>query len=147
MRDTSTIVWASLLVALGACGDSKPGPTDTGGGADYLTGDFRNPYTEPDGFADDFSWGYRMVLRADYNNAFGPVTVSPSVAWSHDVSGTTPGPGGAFIDERKAITLGVAFNYLDQWVFDLSYTDFWGAGSYNLSHDRDFLAASVRYSF
>ncbi len=121
--------------------------TDTGGGADYLTGDFRNPYTEPDGFADDFSWGYRMVVRADYNNAFGPVTVSPSVAWSHDVSGTTPGPGGAFIDERKAITLGVTFNYLDQWIFDLSYTDFWGAGSYNLSQDRDFLAASVRYSF
>jgi hypothetical protein len=121
--------------------------TDTGGGADYLTGDFRNPITETDGFADDFSWGYRMLVRADYNNAIGPVTVSPSIAWSHDVSGTTPGPGGNFIDGRKAITLGLGFNYLDNWIFEFSYTDFWGAGHYNLSRDRDFLAASVRYSF
>jgi len=121
--------------------------TDTGGGADYLTGDFRNPETEVDGFADDFSWGYRMLVRAEYNNAFGAVSVLPRIGWRHDVSGTTPGPGGSFIDGRKQITLGVAFNYLNEWIFDLAYTSYFGGGRYNLLTDRDFYAASVRYSF
>ncbi len=121
--------------------------TDTGGGPDFTTGDLRNPITEPTGFADDFSWGYRMAARADYYNVFGPVTVSPRIAWAQDVSGTTPGPGGSFIDGRKTLTLGVAFNYLEQWVFDFSYTSYFGGGRYNLLYDRDFFAASVRYSF
>ena len=121
--------------------------TDTGGGADYLTGDFRNPYTEPAGFADSTSWGYRMLARADYNNAWGPVTISPRLAWAHDVSGTTPGPGGSFIDGRKALTAGLGFNYLQKWIFDLSYTAYSGGGRYNLLRDRDFISASVRYSF
>jgi len=121
--------------------------TDTGGGVDYLTGDFRNPETEIDGFADDFSWGYRMLVRAEYNNAFGAVTVLPRIAWAHDVSGTTPGPGGSFIDGRKTVTFGLGFNYLNTWVFDLAYTSYMGGGRYNLLKDRDFYAASVRYSF
>jgi len=121
--------------------------TDTKGGADYLTGDLRNPETEPAGFADDFSWGYRMLVRAEYNNAFGAVSVLPRIGWRHDVSGTTPGPGGSFIDGRKQVTLGVAFNYLNEWIFDLAYTSYFGGGHYNLLTDRDFYAASVRYSF
>ena len=121
--------------------------TDTGGGADFLTGDFRNPETEADGFADDTSWGYRLLARAEYNNAIGALSVLPRIAWAHDVSGTTPGPGGSFIDGRKTVTLGVGFNYLQKWVFDLAYTRYAGGGRYNLLRDRDFYAASVRYSF
>jgi hypothetical protein len=121
--------------------------TDTGGGGDVLTTNANNPYTEPAGFADDFSWGYRMLLRADYYNAWGPVTISPRIAWAHDVKGTTPGPGGSFIDGRKTISLGLGFNYLQKWIFDLAYTDYMGGGGYNLLYDRDFFAASVRYSF
>ena len=121
--------------------------TDTGGGLDFRTGYLRNPITETDGFADDFSWGYRMLARATYNNAFGSVTVLPRIAWAHDVSGTTPGPGGSFIDGRKTLTFGVGFNYLQEWVFDLAYTSYMGGGKYNRLYDRDFFSASVRYSF
>ncbi len=122
--------------------------TDTGGGPDFLSGDFRNPETETNGFADDFSWGYRMLVRAEYNNAFGTsLTMSPSIGWQHDVSGTTPGPGGSFIDGRKTLSLGVTFNYLQKWVFDFSYTSYFGGGRYNPLKDRDFIGASVRYSF
>jgi len=121
--------------------------TDTGGGADVLSGDFNNPVTEPDGFADDFSWGYRLLVRADYNNALGAWTVSPRLAWSHDVDGTTPGPGGAFIDGRKQLTAGLGFNLLNQWTVDLAYTDYSGGGRYNLLRSRDFFAASVSYAF
>jgi hypothetical protein len=121
--------------------------TDTGGGADRTTGDFNNPVTEADGFADDFSWGYRMIARADYNNAIGAWTVSPRIAWSHDVSGTTPGPGGSFEDGRKILTLGVSFNLLNEWLVDVAYTDYSGGGRYNLLRNRDFLTASVSYAF
>jgi hypothetical protein len=69
------------------------------------------------------------------------------LGWSHDVSGTTPGPGGAFVDDAKQLTLGVAFNYLNEWVFDLGYTAYYGGGTYNLFENRDFFSASVSYSF
>jgi hypothetical protein len=122
--------------------------TDTGGGADYLTGDLNNPITDPAaGFADDFSWGYRLLTRATYNSVIGAWSVSPRIGWSHDVDGTTPGPGGSFIDGRKQLTLGVSFGYLSEWLIDLSYTDYSGAGMYNALKDRDFFAASVSYSF
>jgi hypothetical protein len=116
--------------------------TDTGGGPDWTTGDWNNPETQVGGFADDFSWGYRLVSRFDYNNAIGAWTVSPRLGWSHDVSGTTPGPGGSFVDGRKQLTVGLAFNLLNEWVFDLAYTR-----EFNLFKNRDFFSASVRYSF
>jgi hypothetical protein len=121
--------------------------TNSGGGWDWTTGDWNNPQTEPDGFADDLSWGYRLATRFDYYNAIGAVTISPRLGWSHDVSGTTPGPGGSFVDGRMQLTLGVQFNYLNEWIFDLAYTSYMGGGSYNQLKNRDFFAASVRYSF
>ncbi|MGD8384806.1 MAG: DUF1302 domain-containing protein [Lysobacterales bacterium] len=121
--------------------------TDLGGGPDYLSGDFRNPMTEPDGFADDFSWGYRVLIRPEYNNVIGAWTVAPRLAWAHDVKGTTPGPGGSFIDGRKTLTVGLGFNYLQKWVLDFAYTNYMGGGRYNLLQDRDFYTASISYSF
>ena len=122
--------------------------TDTGGGPDVNTGNANNPETQTKGFATPFSWGYRLAARADYNNAFGSAfTVSPRIAFGQDVNGTSPGPGGAFIDGRKLLTVGVEANYLNRWSMDLSYTDYFGAGQFNLLNDRDFLAFVVKYSF
>jgi hypothetical protein len=98
-------------------------------------------------FADDTSWGYRLVGKLDFNNAIGAVTLSPRIAWAHDVKGTSPGPGGNFVEGRKAITLGLGANYQNSWSADLSYTNFFGAGRYNLVNDRDFVALNIKYSF
>lgn len=122
--------------------------TDTGGGPDVLSGNLNNPETQTQGFPTAFSWGYRVAARADYNNAFGTAfTLSPRVAFNHDVNGTSPGPGGNFIDGRKSITVGVEANYLNRWSVDLSYTDYFGAGQFNLISDRDFVALVAKYSF
>jgi len=122
--------------------------TDTGGGADLNTGDLNNPYTTPEeAFADDFSWGYRMLVAATYNSAFGAWTLTPRIGWSHDVDGTSPGPGGSFIDGRKQLTLGLGLNYLQRWTLDFSYTSYFGADPWNALSDRDFYGASVSYSF
>ena len=100
-----------------------------------------------DAFADATSWGYRAIAKLDYNNAIGAVTLSPRIAWAHDVDGNTPGPGGNFLEDRKAITFGLGASYQSTWSADLSYTDFFGAGRYNLVNDRDFVAFNIKYSF
>lgn len=124
--------------------------TDTGGGPSTLTGGTsRNPVTEnPDGFATAFSWGYRLVTRFDYNGVWGTSwNLSPRLAFNHDVNGTTPGPGGNFIEGRKSWTIGVNGTYLEKWSADVSYTNFSGAGIYNQISDRDFASINIKYSF
>jgi hypothetical protein len=122
--------------------------TDTGCGPDVLNGNSRNPLQRCDGFATSFSWGYRVVGRADYNNFMGSAfTVSPRFAFNHDVNGNTPGTGGNFVQGRKSITLGVEANYLNQWSADLAYSRFYGAGIFNTISDRDFVSVSARYAF
>jgi hypothetical protein len=122
--------------------------TDTGGGPDISTGAGRNPQTLVGGWPTRSSWGYRFAMRADYNNAFGgSITLSPRVAFNHDVNGITPGPGGNFLEGRKSGTIGIEALYLQRWAFDLSYTVFTGAKPFNQIHDRDFASMSMKYSF
>jgi hypothetical protein len=119
-------------------------------------------------FTTENSWGYRLVGRLDYPNAIGSVTVSPRVAFSHDVDGRSP----TFNEGAKAITLGLGFNYRQNWQADIAYTAFFGgkkisgppdnaaapgfpaglqpatyASHTNPMADRDFLSISVSYSF
>lgn len=98
-------------------------------------------------FADPDSFGYQLAGRLDYNNAIGAFNLSPRFAFAHDVSGVTPGPGGNFIEGRKAVTVGLAAGFQNSWEIDLSYTNYSGAGRYNLINDRDFMAGVVKYSF
>lgn len=101
---------------------------------------------QPGGFADDFSWGYRLLTRWDFSNVVGAVNLSPRLVYNHDVSGVSPGPGGPFIQGRKAATFGVTSTYLERITVDISYTNFFGAGTRNLIHDRDFAAITFRYA-
>lgn len=93
------------------------------------------------------AWGYQLAGRFDYNNAIGAVNLAPRFSWQHDVNGVSPGPGGNFLKDRKALTVGVTAAYRISWEVDLSYTRFSGAGRYNLLSDRDFIATNVKYSF
>jgi hypothetical protein len=104
-------------------------------------------YEPASAFADESSWGYRLVARLTYNNAIGAVNLRPRIAWSHDVSGNSPGPGGSFLEGRQAATLGLGADYQNRVTGDLSYTNFDGAGRYNLTNDRDFVSFNVKYSF
>jgi hypothetical protein len=86
-------------------------------------------------------------MRLDYNNAFNGVNVSPLMVFTHDVSGNTPLPLGNFREERKSFTLGAEFTYQNAWSFDLRYVNFFGAGRFNLLGDRDYVSATLKYSF
>lgn len=102
------------------------------------------------------SYGYRAVMVANYNNAFQSVNLSPRVAFSHDVHGTSP----SFNQGVKAVSVGLGANYLSQWTADVAYTNFFGGETYlstsgaspvktnnNPLSGRDFISASVSYAF
>ena len=99
-----------------------------------------------DGYTTHSSWGYRTRAIWDYPDVFAGINLRPSVAWSHDVDGYSPGPGANFEEGRKAVSLGLEAEYQNTYTANLSYTDFFG-GDYNTSIDRDFVAFSVGASF
>lgn len=106
------------------------------------------PLSEPSSaFADKFSWGYQLVGRLDYNNVYRGINVSPLLVFAHDVGGNTPLPLGNFLHGRKTITLGADFTFQNAWAFELRYVNFTGAGRYNLLSDRDYVSATLKYSF
>ena len=107
----------------------------------------QNSYETADRFADQMSWGYRLLARMQFDNAFKSVNLAPRLAWQHDVNGISPGPAGNFIEGRKAVTVGLSGDYQNIYSADISYTRFSGAGRYNLINDRDFIAANIKYSF
>src|SRR5471032_2180926 len=135
--------------------DPSYGPGPLPGGqcqilnAGTLTGAPQNNlsrYCENDGFTTANSWGYRGRAIWDFNNAIAGINLRPSVAWSHDVSGYSPGPGGNFEEGRKAISLGLDAEYQNTYTANLSYTNFFD-GKYTTVDDRDFVALSVGMNF
>lgn len=106
------------------------------------------PATEPaSNFATSSSWGYRTIIQLDYSDVWHGINVSPNLQFAHDVNGITPNPILNFLEGRKSLTLGLKFDYQSQWASELQLTQFWGAGTHNLLSDRDFLSATVKYSF
>jgi hypothetical protein len=91
--------------------------------------------------------GYRILGRLSYDNAFSSINLTPRLAWSHDFSGTSPGPGGNFIEGRKAVSIGLEGVYQNTWSADIAYTRYMGAGRYNLLNDRDFVGFNIKASF
>jgi len=105
------------------------------------------PADPSDAFADRFSAGYQVVGKLDYNNAFAGVNVSPLIAFAHDIAGNTPLPLGNFRHGRKTFTLGADFTFQNKWTFEARYVAFSGGSRFNLLSDRDYVSATMKYSF
>jgi hypothetical protein len=121
----------------------------------------------PDTYLTEYSWGYRLAGRLDYNNLFFGGNVSPRFAFAHDVSGVGPN----FNESVKSASLGVSWDYQRRWIVDLQYTAFFGGkklcgvdtpppgsvvtpgqpaswcSNTNAIRDRDFYSLVVSYSF
>jgi len=90
----------------------------------YFTRIGSQPATQADGFATPLSWGYRLAARADLNNAIGPVNLQPTLAFSHDVNGTSPSPTASFLEGRMAATVALEANYLNRYRLQVAYTNY-----------------------
>jgi hypothetical protein len=97
-----------------------------------------------DGFVTTNSWGYRIRAAANYPNVFAGVELTPSIAWAHDVNGTSPTP--AFLEKRKAFSMALGANYLTKYRASIAYTWFMG-GVANPGTDRDFFSFTVSMDF
>lgn len=125
-----------------------PGTSRSGGNPDMpgiIQVLHNGPETNP--FPTDFAWGYRLVAKADFNNVFAGVNMSPRVIFSHDVDGITPDPMFLFTEGRKSVALGVNFDYQNRWGADISYNNFFGGvGTTNAMADRDYVSFNIKYS-
>jgi hypothetical protein len=97
-----------------------------------------------DGYVTDSSWGYRIRAGLTYNDVIAGINLTPSLAWSHDVSGYSPNSN--FTEDAKALSVALGAEYLNRYTASLSYTTFSG-GDYNTIVDRDFLSLSLSVSF
>jgi len=110
-------------------------------GANPVSGDCRS-----DGFVTNTAWGYKLRAVWDYADAFAGVSLKPTLAWSHDVSGYSPEPGQQFHEGRKSLGLSVEASYQQKYTANIGYQTFSG-GSHNVMEDKDFLAVSFGFSF
>ena len=99
-----------------------------------------------EGYVTESSWGYRTRLVGEYNNAFAGITLKPTLAFSHDVEGFAPQPGGAFREGEQSVGFTLQVDYQSMYSASISYTQYMG-GDYNLSADRDFASMSLSVQF
>ncbi len=101
---------------------------------------------------DDDSWGYRLVGELTYEGVFGGFTLRPLLRWTHDVDGVTPGPGVAFVEDRKTFTAALDVQYTQRWTTSLGYVRNFGGiriggAPVNLTEDRDFVRFNVIFHY
>lgn len=106
-----------------------------------------SPMLQPPGISSPDSWGYRLYASADYPGVFGGMTLSPRLAFSHDVSGITPSPYATFLEGRKSLSAGIKASIINRVIVELDYTSFFDGGDGNLLRDRDFARFRVVYAF
>ncbi|MGY2139773.1 DUF1302 domain-containing protein [Pseudomonas reactans] len=121
-------------------------PSTIGGAGPGADASNVSKYCDNDGFTTATSWGYRGRAIWEYPDLFAGVNLKPSVAWSHDVKGYSPGPGANFEEGRKAVSLGLDAEYQNTYTVGLNYTNFFG-GKFSTVDDRDFIALSAGMNF
>lgn len=99
------------------------------------------------GYATATSYGYKVLLRNDYNNVFNLINLKPTLRWEQDLHGISPTPITNFVAGRRQLTAGLGFTYRGNVSGDIAYTRFIGAGQQNLLRDRDNVQAVIKYSF
>jgi hypothetical protein len=103
-------------------------------------------------------WGFQARSTLTYNNIlFNRINMDFNTSFRWDVDGVSPELGGAklFYRGRKAVTLGVAFDYALRWKLGINQTFFTGGQDEHRpngttlasSNDRDFLAIDLSYTF
>jgi hypothetical protein len=100
------------------------------------------------GLATRSAWGYRIGTRLDYSDVLGMQSVSPSVAWIHDVNGNAPITLGTLLEGSKGLIMAADFAINRSLGGRMSYRAYLGRGNdADRFSDRDFVAFSLTRKF
>lgn len=113
------------------CAIATPNPDYTGRGC------------SSDGYASDFSWGYRLRGQLIYPNVVPGLTLTPYVMFGHDVSGWSYDAN--FVEDRLLGSVGLKAEYQDRYFAEVLW-----AGSGNTDYadtDFDFITAAAGLKF
>jgi len=97
-----------------------------------------------DGFVTSNAWGYRARLSANYPGAFLGAMLTPSLLFTHDVSGYSY--DGTFLKDRKSLRPGIRADWDKKYFAEIQYTRISG-GAYNTQVDRDNVTLVVGTNF
>ncbi|MFZ5756104.1 MAG: DUF1302 domain-containing protein [Pseudomonadota bacterium] len=100
-------------------------------------------------YLNEFAWGYRLVVAADFNDVLAGLNLKPQLRFAHDVDGNGI-VGGNFVEDRMSATVALDAEYAGNWTFGIGTNVFWGRDDVNEGNqlaDRDNVYANVKYSF
>jgi len=137
----------------GAGGDGT-GLTAANSCNDAITGDPSdftcklNPSQQTRGFAEDFAWGVRSLVRMEYNDVAFGWSLKPTFLFSWDVEGTSPFPQQNFVQGRMEFVGGTEINFTPDITGRALYQSYFGGKRQeNTRADRDNVSLSVSYQF
>ncbi len=106
-----------------------------------------NPTQQKKGFADDFAWGVRSLIRGEFNDVIFGLSFRPTLILAWDIEGTAPQPFQNFVEDRKEFQLVNDIQFGEDFGMRMGYTWYTGAGDRNNYRDRDNASLSFSYAF
>lgn len=129
------------LTAANSCNDAVTGAAD-----DYTCK--LSPTQQTRGFAEDFAWGVRSLVRMEYNDVIFGWSLKPTFGLTWDVEGNGPFPQQNFVQGRKELLMGTEVNITPSLLGRVFYQSYFGGKrGENTRSDRDFLSMSLTYAF
>ena len=98
-----------------------------------------------DGFATDFSWGYRLFSVISLPRPARGIDLQTLVAWNEDVEGYAV--DGSLVEGRRVIKLRLQAIFQGAWFIELGRTWINSNTSYDAARDLDTYTIAAGVSF
>jgi len=122
--------WGAAAAPDGAC---QPLTQNTQGGCKI------------DGFATDFSWGYRMFSTISLPRPARGIDLQTLVSWSHDVEGYAV--DGSQVEGRRVAGLRVQALFQRTWFLEIGRTWVHSTTDYDIARDKDVYTIAAGMAF
>ncbi len=98
-----------------------------------------------DGFATDYSWGYRMFAAISLPRPARGVDLKTLLAWNHDVNGYAV--DGTLVEGRRLINLRLQIIFQRAWFIELGRTWIGSNTDYDPARDKDTYTIAAGVAF
>lgn len=98
-----------------------------------------------DGFATDFSWGYRLLAQVTLPRPARGLDLYPIISWNHDVEGYSV--DGGQVEGRRALALRLRAIFQRTYFMEVGRVWFNSDNNYDPLRDRDVYSIAVGVAF